>query len=418
MALPTGFRVEVVVEQVLGEVLVARQPIVDRQLEVVGYELLYRDERGLAPVGEGAGVRATATVLVDGLLALGREICTDGDDAFVNVPGSMLRAGMLLDLPRAGLVLELLESIDDTPENRTAIQRHLDAGFRLALDDVVPDDPRIGLIDLVHLVKVDVLAVGLPAAVAFIRALTDRGVAVVAEKVETPEIFDAVAAAGAQLIQGFFFTQPRAVRAVRPLGLAANHLQLLQLLAKEDIDLDAVEDLIRSDLTLSDRFLRLVSVAGGWHEIRSIHHGLLMLGHRRVQRWINLLVMSAITSNAPAELLTTASVRARYCEELQALRTDTGGLDAFALGMFSVLGSSGVVPDEVLAELPLGEEIRFALSGGPGVYRDLIGMCLAAEQADWDALVTTARGLGIDPRSLARAHVEALRWATQMSAAA
>jgi c-di-GMP-related signal transduction protein len=406
------------VEQVLGEVLVARQPIVDRHLEVVGYELLYRDATGSAPVGEGAGVRATATVLIDGLLALGREICTDGDDAFVNVPGSLLRAGTLLDLPRAGLVLELLETIEDTPDNRAAIERHLDAGFRLALDDVVPDDPRIGMIDLVHLVKVDVLAIGIPGAVAFIRELTAAGVAVVAEKVETPEVFDAVIAAGAQLVQGFFFTQPRAVRAVRPLGLAANHLQLLQLLTKEDVDLDAVEELIRSDLTLSDRFLRLVSIVGGWHEIRSIHHGLLLLGHRRVQRWINLLVMSAITSNAPAELLTTASVRARYCEELQLLRTENGGLDAFALGMFSVLGAGGVVPEQVLLELPLGEEIRFALAGGPGAYRDMISMCLAAEQADWDALVTTGRGLGIAPRSLAQAHVEALRWANQMSAAA
>ncbi len=405
-------------EQVLGEVLVARQPIVDRNLEVVGYELLYRDTSGLAPVGEGAGVRATATVLVDGLLALGREICTDGDDAFVNVPGSMLLAGTLLDLPRGGLVLELLETIEDTPDIRAAIERHLEAGFRLALDDVVPDDPRLDLIDLVHLVKVDVLAIGVPGAVAFIRELTDRGVAVVAEKVETPEVFDAVVAAGAQLVQGFFFTQPRAVRAVRPLGLGANHLQLLQLLSKDDVDLADVESLIRSDLTLTDRFLRLVSIVGGWHEIHSVHHGLLMLGHRRVQRWVNLLVMSAITSNAPAELLTTASVRARYCEELQALRTDIGGLDAFALGMFSVLGAGGVVPDQVLVELPLGEEIRVALAGGPGVYRDLIMMCLAAEQADWEALVSIARGLGIDPRSLAQAHVEALRWATQMSAAA
>jgi len=39
----------------LGEVLVARQPILDRQLMVVGQELLYRDVAGNAPVDAAEG---------------------------------------------------------------------------------------------------------------------------------------------------------------------------------------------------------------------------------------------------------------------------------------------------------------------------------------------------------------------------
>lgn len=404
-------------EQVLGEVLVSRQPIVGADLEVLGYELLYRDEAGVAPLGEYAGIRATATVLIDGLLALGREVCTDGTLAFVNVPVSLLHADTLIDLPPDGLVFELLESLDDDERTRVAIERHRAAGFRFALDDVVPDDPRLGLVHLVDAVKVEVLPDRLPEVLALIRGLVADGHDVIAEKVETPDVFDAVVAAGAQAVQGYFFTRPRAVRAMRPLGLSPTHLQLLRALALTEVDLDEVEELIRSDLTLSDRFLRLVDSAAGWRGAESIHHALVLLGERRVHRWVSLLVMSSITNDAPAELLTTASVRARYCEDLQQRRGAEAGLEAFALGMFSVLGAEAVVEPHVLRELPLPPDVRRALEGGAGPYRDLLDLCLAAEQADWATLVGIGRRLGLTPGDLAAAHLEALRWAHQLQAA-
>lgn len=403
-------------QQLMGEVLVARQPIVDVNLEVVGYELLYRDEGGFAPLGDGPGVRATATVLVDGLLALGREVVSDGEDVYLNAPASLLLAGTLLGVPPEGVVLELFEDIEDSLEVRAAIIEHRAAGFRIALDDVVPDDPRMGLVELVDLVKVDMVLSG-AGGLRLIRELVHCGIPVLAEKVEEPAMFDRVVGAGATLIQGYFFTRPRAIRALRPLGLAPTHLALLREVALDEVDLDAIEQLIRSDLTLSDRFLRLVQVSGGWHEVDSIKQGLVRLGQRRVHRWVSLLVMASITTNAPAELLTTASVRARYCEELQVRRGVGGSLEAFALGMFSVLGPDGTVPAQVLADVPLTDDARSALLGEGGPLRDLIEVSLAAERADWEALVAGGRRLGLDPRELAAAHIEALRWSTLMRAA-
>lgn len=400
----------------LGEVLVARQPIVDANLEVVAYELLYRDVEGRAPSTDPEGMRATASVLVDGLLALGRDVVTDGEDAFVNLPRQLLETRILLDIPPRGIVFELLDDIDDSADLRTAIADHQAEGFRFALDKVVPDDPRLSLSDVVDVIKVDVDATGPDPALRFIRELAGVGFGIVAEKVEDPVLFDRVIGAGASMVQGFFFTRPRAVRALRPVGLAPTHLQLLQALTKEEVDLRQVERLIRTDLTLSDRFLRLVQLAAGWRPVESIHHGLVLLGQRAVHRWVTLLVMSAVTADAPAELMTVASVRGRYCEELERRRGGHRRLDAFALGMFSVLGPDGVVADNVLEELPLGPDIKAALRGEPGGFRDLIDIQLAAEQADWETLVAAGRRIGVEPRALAAAHIDALRWATEVKA--
>ena len=71
---PTGDAGSVVTENAgsgeMTAVRVARQPILDREARLVGYELLFR-----APETDSAGVfdprEATATVILDGLLDVG-----------------------------------------------------------------------------------------------------------------------------------------------------------------------------------------------------------------------------------------------------------------------------------------------------------------------------------------------------------
>ena len=96
-------------------------------------------------------------------------------------------------------------------------------------------------------------------ALNLIRELRRRDVLVIAEKVEEPAAFDEVVAAGAWYVQGFFFTRPRAVRGRRPVGLSTTHFQLLQACSREEIDLGELERLIRSDLTLADRFSTMIA---------------------------------------------------------------------------------------------------------------------------------------------------------------
>lgn len=401
-------------DTLLGEILVARQPIVDANLLVVGYELLFDDHLAgsRAAVADG-DLRAAATVLIEGVLALGREATTDGDDAYVEVPVELLEAGMLLDLPPEGLVLQVPSNAVPSPALEAALDQHRAAGFRVLLDDLRPDDERAALLERVDLVKVDTAQLSQIEALGLVRRLVRDDIPVIAMQVEEPVTFDRFVGAGACYFQGFFFTRPRAVRARRPLGLPPGHLQLLRELAADEVDLEVVEDLIRSDLTLTDRFLRTVDLLSGWREVESVRHGLVLMGTRRLQRWVSLLVLASVQQDRPAELLTTASARARYCEELQRTRGRSGGLDPFSLGMFSVLGADGVVDEIVLLDVPVSDEVRAALVGQPGELRDLLDIALSAERADWERLVLLGQGLGLDAPQLARAYHEALRWSAQ-----
>jgi c-di-GMP-related signal transduction protein len=415
----SAMRADVLTTDLLGEVLVARQPILDRHLMVVGQELLYRDVAGNAPVDEVEGLRATATILIEGVMGLGRELVGEGELAHVNVPVSLLLDGSLLDLPADNIVLELHADVVDSSEVRFAIAEHRTVGFRVALDAITPGDPRLSLAEEVDFVKVDVAGSGHDAALELIGRLRLRDVLVIAEKVEEPAAFDDVVAAGAWYVQGFFFTRPRAVRGRRPVGLSTLHFQLLQACTREEIDLDELERLIRSDLTLADRFLTMIaSAAHRWGPVASVRDGMIALGQRALQRWVRLLIMSTIVRDDHPELLMLASVRARYCETLER-RLGTGrGLEAFAAGMFSILGPEGVLSSETLAALPISGEVRSALAGEPCFLRSLLDIQLAAERADWSTLVNLGHDVGLSSTELAAAHVDALTWGNTMVAAA
>lgn len=402
----------------LSEVMVARQPVIDRGLDVVGYELLFNDAADRPAAGPGDDLRAVATLLIDGLLALGREIVTDGDDAYLDVPTVLLHAGALLDLPSDGLVLQVLEDALPSPATAQVLAAHRSAGYRMVFSVAAASDPWLELLDPADRVKVDRAALGDAAALTLVRELASRGVPVVVSHVQEPDSFERFVAAGASLVQGFFFTRPRAVRARRPLGMPAAHLQLLRELAQSEVDLARVEELIRSDLTLTDRFLRMVDVISGWREVESVRHGLVLMGTRRLHRWVSLLLLSSVESTVPGELLMTASARARYCEELQQRRGRVSGLEPFTLGMFSVLGLEGIVDELVLADVPVSDAVRRALLGHPGELRGLIEVAIAAERGDWSRLVELGRGLGLQPRELAQAHHQALRWSVQAKRAA
>lgn len=194
-----------------NEVFVARQPILDRQRTVVAYELLFRDDgSGEARIGDGA--RATAQVIarVFGQLGLGSVV--GGCSGFVNLDTETLLSRDFERLPKQGVVLELLETIevDDAVVHRCAELKHL--GYRLALDDFCAIAPAYEpLLALVDIVKIDVLQLDPRALELLVQRLRLYPPRLLAEKVDTLERARRCLALGFDLYQGFFFGRPTAL---------------------------------------------------------------------------------------------------------------------------------------------------------------------------------------------------------------
>lgn len=190
------------------DIYLARQPILDRWRRVVAYELLFRGAHpGEARIHDDA--IATAQVITHAFRRLGLRSVVGGAAAFVNVDAEMLHGRWIEQLPREQVVLELLETIriDRAIVERCAELKQL--GYRLALDDVYAiDATREPLLDLVDVVKIDILQLDPPALAALVERLRLHPVKLLAEKVDTPQRARDCLALGFDLFQGYFFGRP------------------------------------------------------------------------------------------------------------------------------------------------------------------------------------------------------------------
>lgn len=187
---------------------VARQPILDLRGRVHAYELLFR--AGPEAVFRGDPDKATSTML-DNSVMFGLDKLTGGLPAFVNCTPEALTEDLVDVLPTGMTVLEILETVEPTPEVIEACRKLKSTGYRLALDDFVWEPRFDPLLALTDYVKVDFVLSGREERLKLFDRLRGRPIAMLAEKVETQEQYKEALREGFTLFQGYYFCRPELV---------------------------------------------------------------------------------------------------------------------------------------------------------------------------------------------------------------
>ncbi len=396
------------------DVFVARQPIFDRQRRVAGYELLYRASEANC-VGAGNADTITSVNLEHTLLSFGLVPIVGDRDAWVNASRTLLLRDHWSMLPPAQTVLEVLETVGPTAEIVAACRRAKDHGFRLALDDFAYAPEYEPLLAMADFVKVDFRATA-PAELARLsRDLRARGVAMLAEKVETESEFAAAEQLGYSLFQGYFFCRPQMLKTR---GVAANRVGFLRLLREvhaRELDFDSIETLIERDVALSLKLLRFLHTAafGLGREVSSIRQGLLTLGERHLRKWVSLVAVFGLAQGKPAELIVVALARARFAELLApAIGLEGRSTDLFLTGLLSVVDAlTDQSMEDALAPLALTGDVRDALLARTTPLGEALSFVLAWELGRWDDVEDRLRGYGLQESDVAQRYAEAVLWA-------
>jgi EAL and modified HD-GYP domain-containing signal transduction protein len=395
------------------EVFVGRQPIYTQQLDVFAYELLFRSGE-MQHAGVTDGNQATAHVLVNTFLELGLDTLVGTKRAFVNLTRDFLLQDYVLVFPADRVVLEVLEDVAVDDDVLTAL-RHLSAqGYRIALDDFFYQEHLRPLVELADIIKIDVLASGRAAVAEQVQLLRHYDVQLLAEKVETQEDFTYYKTLGFEYFQGYFFCRPDVVKGQR---IPTNRLVILELLAKlqnPETTFRELEALISRDVSLSYKVLRAANAAiyTRARKVASIHQALQVVGLTAMTNIVSLFLLANI-DDKPHELLITAMVRAKMCEQLAKLRQQSNSATFFAVGLLSVLDAfmDRPMPD-ILQSLPLADEIVEALLDHAGMLGATLGGVLAYERGDWEAV----QNFGCPRDLLVKTYLESLMWATEMYA--
>jgi len=394
--------------------LLARQPILDRTLRLRGYELLARDSSGVFPIAQPGHV-TTCQVLVEALGEFGLEKLVGALPAYINVTREFLTGEIPLPLPPKRVVLELLESIEPGAAVLRGAERLKREGFTLALDDYT--GPRPGydeLLRLVDIVKVDCLGVDPGKLPELVGGLKQRGLRLLAEKVESPEMFRACEKLGFDLFQGYFFARPDLLRGRLQ---SVDRSSLLLLLAKLQDSQTTPEDLegvIAQDPVLSLKLVRFVNSAqiGLRQRIESLRDVVVYLGTDAVRN-IACVMLLARVDNKPRELMITALLRARMCEELARGAAPGSAHRAFTVGLFSMLDA--LVDQnlgEVVGPLRLHAEIHEALIHRSGRMGAQLESVLAYERGEFERLPASDP----TPAAVREAYLSSLSWVMRMEA--
>jgi EAL and modified HD-GYP domain-containing signal transduction protein len=396
------------------DVMIGRQPIFDRDFQVVAYEILYRGAKS------GMSLEKTAETMISTLIDIGLEQVAGSLPVLFNVDREFLlnETELTQVLPPEQVYLEILETVPDEPEVLAACRSLKDKGYQLALDDVTSVEHARAFIDYVDIIKIDWKAAADPAAI--LKEFRRHDVRFLAERVESFEDVEQAKALNVDLYQGFFFCKPDTVSGTRPPESKMSILRAMQQ-AMVATSINEIFDVVRQDVTLSYRLLKYINSAafGLRREIASIEQALSLLGLNNIRRWLTLLAMTALAENKPQELIRQALWRARFLESLARQLGETIVDDDFLMGLFSILDALlDQSMQESLQEISLADHVRDGLIDLSTPMGQKLALSFAIEQGDWEFIKSfTDDGRRMAYTDVTRIQAEALHWADEQMAA-
>lgn len=394
--------------------LLARQPIFNRSMQVVAYELLCRTS-SLNQATFSNGDSASSQVLLHTFTDLSLEKVVGKHKAYINFTRKLLITPPPFD-PRQ-LVVEVLEDQIVDQALLDGLKQLKSEGYTIALDDFVLNDQTRPLLAYADIIKLDVLQLSETELVDHIEQLKPRGHTLLAEKVETYEMLERCQTLGFDLFQGYFLARPKILSGRKISESKQAVLQLLAALHDPDVSILRVEQLLSQDPVLSYKLLRLVNSAAFAlpRTIESLRQAITLLGLDIIKNWVNLLAMANL-GNKPTELSVAALTRARMCEALaKIMRNDTRQDAFFTVGLLSTLDAFMDAPlDVLLGNLSLSRELSEALLLHQGHEGRILGIVEHYEQGAWESIDWTyLDSVGITPSQLSQAYLEALEWVSR-----
>ena len=394
---------------------VARQPILSRKKQTIGYELLFRDGESNAFPNIEAN-QATCRLLVENFMSVGSNPALESPRSFINFPHESLVSLVPTAFPKRKIVVEVLETCTPNDELFSAIKHLHRMGYIIALDDFSLDPEWDRFLPYSHIIKLDIMQLGIETACEYVKTRKQQDCKrhYLAERVETNEEFQQAFEAGFYFFQGYFFSKPEIIknRVVKPEELLT--MQLYQEVCREEVNFTRIEQLISQDVSLSYQLLKFVNTASVRLEkpISSFKQALVYLGEEQIKMFVTLVATAHAAINKPKELYKQSLIKGRFCE-LMICRCQNGtpGQQAFIVGLFSLLDALlDRNLDEVLEQLSLTKEIEQAILLRVGLLGSMLELYENIDSGNWDKIDQSSRLLGFSPKTVEKTYQEAGQW--------
>ena len=399
------------------DIYLARQPILDLDNEIYGYELLYRSNKNINSYTGVDGDESTADVITNAFFDMHMRSMIGNKKAFINFTGNLLKRGVPKMLPPETLVIEILENIIIDEDVLDAVAELKDLGYTIALDDFMFKRNLRDIFELGDIIKIDFrMPTNEIEETSYICKYSNK--IMLAEKVETLQEVEYAKRLGCVYMQGYYFAKPVLMSRRSTVPLSGTYMQILQLVSSAEPDIDAITDVISRDAALTQRLLRLInSVYFGFNsKIASVSQALMLLGLEHLREWIYLMGLRRVFGTENLQILENALFRATFCEGIGKLmnKPKRDQRELYLMGLLSIIPetSDKTIPN-IMDEFPVTDNIKNGIKG-VGVYGDIFRLTINYELGKWNLVDEFSVENQIDRSDISSLYVKSIQSAKSL----
>ncbi|MGA1847659.1 EAL and HDOD domain-containing protein [Deferribacter abyssi] len=400
----------------LNKTFIGRQPILDENSRLVGYELLFRKSGDATRAEINDPFIAIVETLVNALDHFGVDVLIGNGYGFINVNKKVLMSPIIELLPPKRFIFEILEDVVVDKELLERLEDLRLNGYLFALDDFTFEQFNINVLKdvepFIDIIKVDLLNIGEEEIIRNTRYLKKTNCFLLAEKVENKEQYELCKFLDYDYFQGFYFEKPETLEAKKIDPQKMGILRLINLINKDSSIKKIVETFnLYPDLSFS--LLKFINSAAFYlrNQVRSIQHAISLIGMKKLLNW--LIMLSYVSKNdvgLDSPLFQMVAVKAKTMEILCSDYLKRSDCDsAFLVGLLSNIDVLFSMPkEELLNNISVSDEIKLSVLNYEGFLGELLRI---VEQSDKEEDITEIENsLGLTLDHITDAKLKSYKW--------
>ncbi len=391
------------------ETHIVRAPILDKNLKLIAYELVYYQDASTLYNQRDTHVANTIVSFFAGVDAGG---FFEGKDCFLTFTPNLLMKDIPKIFDEKKLVIQIEENILINPDAKAILNRYKKDGYRIAVLGFDFNKRYLDLLPDIDIIKADFSDPKIESLGVLCKLAKNFGKKLAAYGINSPESKELALLNGCDYLQGDSVSVMVTTKVHKMNYLQSNFFRLMGSITKEIPEFDEIAKIISMDVTLSFSLLKMVnsSYFALPNRISSVKQALTILGLGQLKQWIYLLSFSD-DGGVTDQLIKQSFLRAVFCQEVSQYINDfpISRPEAYLLGMFSTLGLLLDVPvKDAVEELPLTPELKRGLTGDDGDCADLLKLCTLYEKGKWSKVAVTIQKLRLQEDIVKSKYMEAV----------